>query len=111
MTQALRDVLQYQEVRRASAVELPPEFSKSLCKIAANVRRAGYQHDVVSLKVSAKVMYAVAKANLFEPLAWHAQQIHDLDFADCQSLPRLYELLDGMERALEGALERIRLAH
>lgn len=97
-------------VRRLPGAEPPPDFTKELCLVTARVRHAGFRHEVTALKVATKVLYAVAKIHNLEGLAWHADRIHDLDLADPESLPRLYELLDGLELALEKSLERYRYA-
>ena len=112
----------YQDIRRAAAPVadqdaiggrfiLDPELGLSgrLCRAGAALQRAAAQHDLLGIRRTAKDLRALAIQFRLQGLVWHAQAIHDLDFAQPQAQPRLYELLDGMETALEHTLERLRL--
>lgn len=80
-----------------------------LCRAVAAVQRAASQHDLEGLRRTAKALHTLAVQHRFEGVAWHAHTLHDLQFADGYAQVRLYELLDGLEAALEHTLDRLRL--
>lgn len=88
-----------------------PEYGLSgrLCRATAALQRAAAQHDLQGIRRTAKDLRALALQFRIESLVWHAQAIHDLEFAQPHAQTRLYMLLGGLEAALENTLVRLRL--
>lgn len=80
-----------------------------LCRSVAAVRRAAGRHDLTGLRYAAGDLLALALQHRVEGVAWHARELRALRFEDGYGQARLYELLDGLEVALEHTLERLRL--
>jgi hypothetical protein len=80
-----------------------------LCRAVAAVQRAAAQVDIAGLRQTTKLLHDLAVTHRFEGVAWHARALHELQLSDSQSQVRLYELLDGLEAALEHTLDRLRL--
>jgi len=86
------------EARVASSLQV------RLCREVAEVRRAGYSHEVVALQDAVHSLHLMSRVRGLRGLAWHAQMIEELQLGDPATLTRLYDLLDGLEFTLETTL-------
>lgn len=80
-----------------------------LCRMTAAVQRAATQHNLSGMRRAANDLCAIATQHHLHALSRHARTLHGLEFSEADAQIRLYELLDGLELALEHTLARLRL--
>ena len=88
--------------------EPEPDVSTQLCRAAAGLRQAAVNQDLLGLRIMSRRLHALARATNLGPLIWHAAAVDLLVSKRPNSLGRLAQLLDGLEVALEAALEKLR---
>lgn len=87
--------------------ELP---AAALCRLAATLHEAILNQELTSMQIAARRLCRFAREHHVGPVAWHAAAIEVMCAETPHEIARLVQLLDGLELAIEKAIERKEMA-
>lgn len=85
-------------------VPAPRDDGAELCRLAAALHEAVLNQELIGMRIAARRLCAFARVHRLGPVAWHAAAIEALLIERHDALPRLAQLFEGLELAVEQAL-------